>query len=132
VNSAMSPTQLLESAREILSDLPDEAGLVGLRPRAAAVLARQALEEQALLVLAPEIPDIDRCSFRAKLICLQTYVDDRVLAAEVNHAWWALTGACHHRLYELAPTGAELGPWIDVVDRFVAKTAFRQRSSVNL
>lgn len=89
-------------------------------PRAAAVLARQALESQIVVVLGGRISGIDRASMRAQLLCLQTYSADPDLAGAVAHAWWALTGACHHRLYELAPSASELAGWLETIARFVA------------
>jgi hypothetical protein len=41
-----------------------------------------------------------------------------------RRAWTALSRAGHHHAYELSPTAAELGTWLESVDvlvRFVAK-----------
>lgn len=35
-------------------------------------------------------------------------LDDHGLAEDAAHAWWALTSACHHRLYEIGPSRKEL------------------------
>ena len=115
---SMSPRGLLEAARGLLTHPTAET--VGLWPRAAAVLARQALETQVTIVLTKWIPGIENANARTKLICLQARMQDRELAERVNHAWWALTTACHHRSYELAPTAVELEKWIQDVEALVS------------
>jgi hypothetical protein len=92
---------------------------VGLWPRATAVLARQALERALTEVLSAKVEGIQRAPVRAQLLCLRIFLDDTATAHEVNLAWWALSRACHHLSYELAPTAAELRASIDIVDRFV-------------
>jgi hypothetical protein len=42
------------------------------------------------------------------------------VAADARFAWWALTRACHHHPYELAPTGVEIEWWVSSVERVVA------------
>ena len=106
------------STRELLyraSDLLERPtwGTVGVWPRAAAVLARQALERGLTEVLSAQVQGIQRAPVRSQLLY------DTATADEVNVAWWALSRACHHLSYELPPTAAELRTWIDVVDRFV-------------
>jgi hypothetical protein len=112
------------STRELLyraSDLLERPtwGTVGVWPRAAAVLARQALERGLTEVLSAQVQGIQRAPVRSQLLCLRVLLDDTPTADEVNVAWWALSRACHHLSYELPPTAAELRAWIDVVDRFV-------------
>ena len=114
----MSPRQLLEAARDLLST-PSSA-TAGLWPRAAAVLARQALEDQVTIILTKWVPGVEKSSSRTKLICLQSLLEDRDLAERVNHAWWALTTACHHRSYELPPTALELEQWMGAVEELIA------------
>ena len=58
---------------------------------------------------------------RAQLICLRTYLGDADLAARAGHAWSALSRACHHHAYELAPTATELRAWFSVVDELIRK-----------
>ena len=48
------------------------------------------------------------CPLRTQLICLRSYLEDAGLAARAGHAWSALSRACHHHRYELAPTSGEL------------------------
>jgi hypothetical protein len=112
------------TTRELLyraSDLLERptSGTVGVWPRAAAVLARQALERGLSEVLFAQVQGIQRAPVRAQLLCLRILLEDTATADEVNVAWWALSRACHHLSYELPPTAAELRVWIDVVDRFV-------------
>ena len=114
-----SPRQLLEAARGLLDSPPADAALGSVLPRAAAVLGRQSLEAQLLVLLGARFPGLENCGRRAQLLCLQTSLVEQDLAEEVAHTWWALTTACHHRLYELSPSRMELEGQLDVVERFV-------------
>ena len=87
----------------------------GLWPRASALLALRALEASLLRLWADRGPGLERCPMRAQLICLRSYLGDASLAARAGHAWSALSRACHHHPYELAPTAAELRGWLAVV-----------------
>jgi len=58
---------------------------------------------------------------RAQMICLRTYLGDSELAARAGHAWAALSRACHHHPYELAPTAGELKVWFSVVGDLIRK-----------
>jgi len=107
---------LLDGARRLLSR--QDAATAGLWPRASALLGRQALEQAVDRYWAEQGIALDRCSARAKLICLGERHADRDLAARVGHAWQALSRACHHHPYELPPTASELALWLDVVERF--------------
>lgn len=111
----MSPRELLDAAQELL--IKPIEGTAGLWPRAAAVLIRQALEVQMTIILTKSVPGTHESSARTKLICLQSELDDEALAEEVAHAWWALTTACHHRAYDLAPTADELQGWLQTARR---------------
>lgn len=115
---AMSPRDLLDAAQELLTR-PIE-GTAGLWPKAAAVLIRQALEDQMTIILTKSIPGVHESSARTKLICLQSMLDDQELAEAVSHAWWALTTACHHRAYDLAPSAEELQRWLNTSRRLVS------------
>lgn len=79
-------------------------------------LGHQALEE-ALRDLwrgRPVTQGVERCSMRTQLLCLPTYLDPG-LAVRVGWAWSALSQACHHHAYDIAPTAAELRRWLEVV-----------------
>ena len=94
----------------------------GLWPRASALLARQALEAGVQRLWERREVDLRGCPMRAQLICLRTYLGDAGLAAETAHAWSALTRACHHHPYELAPTAAELQGWFAVVGALIRRS----------
>lgn len=111
-----TPVELLAMARQLLDRASPETA--GLWPRAAALLGRQALEMAVDdFWVARRIP-LDSCPTRQQLICLREYLGDDDLAGRVHHAWNALSRACHHHPYELAPTVGELAGWVAVVDQF--------------
>ena len=95
----------------------------GLWPRASAILALRALEAGVLRLWERQTLDLRRCPMRAQLICLRTYLGDASLAARTGHAWSALSRACHHHPYELAPTAAELESWFSVVRELIGVSA---------
>jgi hypothetical protein len=111
-----SPAELLTLSRGLLSRTDPE--IAGLWPRASALLARQALESALDRYWTARGMALDACPTLAQLICLAQYLDDRDLAGRVHHAWSALSDACHHHAYDLAPTAEELVSWLDVVDAF--------------
>jgi hypothetical protein len=98
---------------------PDTAGLW---PRASALLASRALEYTLQRLWERRTLDLRNCSMRVQLICLRTYLGDADLAARAGHTWSALSRACHHHPYELAPTAAELQGWLAVVEELIEKT----------
>jgi hypothetical protein len=93
----------------------------GLWPRASALLALQALEASLLRLWQRHELDLQGCTMRTQLICLRSYLEDGTLAARTGHAWSALSRACHHHPYELAPTSAELESWLSEVKELVAR-----------
>jgi hypothetical protein len=95
----------------------------GLWPRASALLALQALEASLLGLWKRLTLDLQGCSMRTQLICLRSYLEDASLAARTGHAWSALTRACHHHPYELAPTSGELRSWFSVVSELIERAA---------
>jgi hypothetical protein len=117
----ITPRDLLDEAVDLLVR-PDPV-TAGLWPRAAALLARQALELGIEDVWKVRAPGIELCSTRAQLLCLETFLRDSELATNASHAWWALTQACHHRAYELAPTASELSNWIEVIRKLLATSS---------
>lgn len=90
----------------------DAEWMTGRRSRAAALLGRQALEQALDEVWARREPAIARCSARAQLLCLPTYLGDVDLAERATWTWWALTRACHVHPYELPPTAGEVEEWL--------------------
>ncbi len=91
----MTPEDLLTAAGRLIRR-PD-AATAGVWPRAAALLARQALE---------------RCSMRSQLLCLTAYLGQDT-ATRAGYLSAALSRACHYHSYELAPTAAELTGWLN-------------------
>jgi hypothetical protein len=94
---------------------------VGLWPRASALLACRALEATMKRLWERRTLDLRGCSMRIQLICLRTYLGDTDLAARAGLTWSALSRACHHHAYEVAPTAAELRGWFSVVDELIQK-----------
>jgi hypothetical protein len=95
--------------------------MVGLWPRAAALLGHRALESAVERVWRRRRLELAGCAKRVQIICLRTYLGDAELAARAGHAWTALRRACHHHPYELAPTAPELRAWLAVVEELVEK-----------
>lgn len=131
----MTAAELAAAARGFMEvgshpDSPASArdgGTAVLWPRAVALLGRQALEQglDALWgAVAPPVKDVSR---HAQLLCLGAYVPHEDLVSDVRHAWHGLSDACHHQVYELAPTAIELGLWLDGVDRFLRYDPTRLR-----
>jgi hypothetical protein len=58
-----------------------------------------------------------------QLACLEHYLRDAELVRGVRTAWAALSRACHHHPYELAPTAPELAHWLDAVDGLIGRLA---------
>jgi hypothetical protein len=118
---------LVRAARDLL--LYSDPETAGLWPRAAALLARQALEMGLDEFWMSHAPGVEDASARAQLLCLPAYMDPPT-ARKADHAWEALSRACHHHPYELAPTAAELSSWIEDVNqvlREVSSGATRKR-----
>ena len=114
-----SPGGLLDMADGLLRRA--DPATAGLWPRASAILARQALEASVARLWDSRTLDLQACSMRGQLICLRTYLGDPDLAARTGHAWSALSRACHHHPYELAPTTDELRGWLSVVGKLIQK-----------
>ena len=114
-----SPADLLKVARELLtrSDIRSK----GVWPRAAAHLCRQALEETLDAYWKTRAPGLELASMRAQLAALPTYLN-RELAGSVAFTRGALSRACHHHTYELAPAAQELSLWAKPVERLMAAT----------
>jgi hypothetical protein len=116
----MTPAELLAAAREI-EERP-AAATAGVWPRAAALLARQALEAalRELWEADSATTGLAKCTGRSQLTCLPTYLDART-ARQIAYVWAALSEACHYHAYELAPTAAELAGWFQAVEDLLAR-----------
>jgi hypothetical protein len=115
------PGDLLDMADGLLRRA--DPATAGLWPRASALLALRALEATLGRLWERRTLDFEGCSMRTQLICLRSYLEDTHLAAEAGHAWSALSRACHHHPYELAPTSAELRTWFSVVRELIRRDA---------
>jgi hypothetical protein len=107
---------VLQLARDLLNRA--DPSTAGLWPRAAALLTRQALEEAVDAHWRARQLPLDSLPTQSQLVCLRMMTSDGSLPARLHEAWGALSRACHHHPYELAPTAAELSTWIDVVEEF--------------
>jgi hypothetical protein len=107
----MTSEDLLTEARRLV-ERPD-ALTAGVWPRAAALLARQALEQAmaGLWATQPQANGLSNSTMRSQLLCLTVYVDEDV-ATRAAYLSAALSRACHYHPYELAPTATELTRWL--------------------
>lgn len=123
--TTLTPDDLLTEAQRML----DEASraTVAVWPHAAALLARQALEEALRSYWAEHAPGVERLNMRAQLICLRAYLPADGLARETAFTWHALSRATHHRPYELDPTREELSSLIAAARRLVATVSGKHR-----
>jgi hypothetical protein len=117
----MTPARLLLADVDALLQHPS-AGTAGFWPRAAALLTRQALEVSVATFWAKAAPGVEETSRRAQFLCLGRYLGDESLAQRAHVAWSGLSGACHHHVYDLAPTREELQAWREVVADVVDRT----------
>lgn len=101
----MNPVELLGVAETLLGKPVDDPGVA---ERAAALLARQALEMTIAELLKPfglRATDVD---FTSQLICLQGTMADKELARETAAIWATLSGVLHVNGLELSPTETEV------------------------
>jgi hypothetical protein len=117
----VTPTETLALAQQLLERA--DVKTAGLWPRAAALLARQALEQSLDSYWNAKGVALASVGTSPQLICLRAYLNDDPLAARVRHTWNALSQVCHHHPYELAPTVGELSLLLAGVRDLVAATA---------
>lgn len=115
-----SPQDLLAAARTLLGR--NDPNTAGLWPRAAALLARQALESALDAFWRSRGVALTACSTRAQLLCLRGYLKDDTVAAQAQQLWSTLSRACHHHPYELAPTVGELDGWLQELQGLATST----------
>jgi hypothetical protein len=111
------PADLLLMAKQLLTRASPETA--GLWPRAAALLARNALETAIDNYWSRRRIALESCPTFQQLICLREYLGDEELAGRVHHAWNELSRACHHHPYELSPTVGELGAMLETVGQLL-------------
>lgn len=109
----MSPEELVDRARGLVAH--DNPSTRGLWARAAATLARQAVEARIRELLTEHAPGARAAPMRSQLLCLETVLRDRDLARRLSYAWHRLSAALHHHAYELPPTAEELEAWLAAV-----------------
>ena len=114
-------------ARRLLAEVDEllghaSPGTAGLWPRAAALLTRQALEVALATYWSQAAPGVEGCSKKAQLLCLGRYLGDEAVAQRAHVVWSALSHACHHHVYDLAPTREELQAWREAVLQVVERT----------
>ena len=107
----MTPDELLDAAKDLMQR--PGASLDGIWPRAAALLARQALEAAMAELWAanPQAAGLSASTMRPQGLCLTAYLDPGP-ARRAAYLFAALSRACHYHPYELAPTAAELTGWL--------------------
>ena len=94
--------------------------------RAAAFLAKQALEDTTRALCHRAGANIDRATMRSQLIVVRAFHGDQV-ASTANIACIGLSNACHHHAYELTPTVDEVRHWFSLVA--VTRIANKVRST---
>jgi hypothetical protein len=106
---------MLAHARALLHR--GETATAGLWPRAAALLARQALEATLTDLWRHRAPGLEGCPMRAQLLCVEACLPHAAdLGARARYAWSGLSRACHQHPYELPPTTTELSGWLSDVE----------------
>ena len=86
--------------------------------RAAAMMARQAMELSLEQFWSAHAPGARQASGRAQFLALHALDVPAAVVAEGHVTWSALSRACHHHPYDLSPTRNELAGWLDAVERF--------------
>ncbi len=109
----MSDTELLlDTADQLLAHVVP--GTRGAWPRAVAFAVRAALELELDAYWGQVQPEVAHAPMRSQLLLLRSYAGENV-AVDAIEAWHALSRACHHHAYELAPTAQELRRWLQQV-----------------
>jgi hypothetical protein len=117
----MIAAELLRNAEEMISE--PRYSIAGVWPRAAALLARQAIEAAMLEAWLVRAPGLELCTTHAQLLCLSDYMRSQEIAQNAALAWSSLSRICHHHPYELVPTAAELRVLLEGAQFFVAALA---------
>jgi hypothetical protein len=86
----------------------------GRATRAAAAVARQALETLVLRATDELVPGMYRPSMRSRLILLRE-LGDPARGRLAETAWEGLSRACHHHAYELHPSETEVRALVGLV-----------------
>ena len=117
---SVDQTALTSAARKLVERA--DPMTAGIWPRAAALLARQALEGALDVLWRRRAPGLEACSAKAQFICLPLYLHgDHELAQRVSYTWSGLSRASHQHPYELSPTSSELLSWIATVEQLISR-----------
>ncbi len=116
----MTPHELLAAARGLMQR--PNAPTAGIWPRAAALLARQAIEVAMgeMWTSKRQAAELSGSTMRSQVLCLTAYLDHGT-ASRAAYLLAALSQACHYHPYELAPTAAELIGWLDETAQIVTR-----------
>jgi hypothetical protein len=112
----MTPAELVDHADEIVHR--PGAPTTPLYPRAAALLARQALELRVRQEWDPAESALGKTSMANQFHALRQ-LRSATVAATAYDTWAALSGACHQHPYDLTPTIAEIQGLVDAVRSLV-------------
>jgi len=112
----MTVADLLAEARLMLDD--PRRSTISAWPRAATLLARQAVETALSAFWAIRAPGVGRLNMRAQLGCARVYLNPD-LAGDLAYTWHGLSRATHHHPYELDPTRDELASLLGAAERLV-------------
>jgi hypothetical protein len=113
----MTPAELVAHADEI-SHRPG-APTTPLYPRAAALLARQALELRLREEWATAESSLGRTNMANQFHALRQ-LRNAAVAATAYDTWAALSAACHQHPYDLTPTIAEIQGLVDAVRELIS------------
>jgi hypothetical protein len=102
----MTVTRVLDEAERQLDEHDPETA--GVWPHAAAVLIRQSIESTLNAFWRVRSPAMVEESFTDRWACLPAFLGERRAARHADHAWTALSDACHHRAYDVGLTVEEL------------------------
>lgn len=117
MNAAVTPTQLLDVARQLCA-----SAVWSAQPwttRAVALLVRQAVEMWLAQYWDATAPGVVTASRKAQLLLLNAQLSEDD-AAEARATWSQLSHACHHRVFDLEPTSGQALQWIAQAERIGA------------
>jgi len=109
----MTPKERLDVAERLLER--SGGALVGLWPRACAVLVRQALEGAVDRVLREEVPGSQAANWRVKFLCLGRAIGDERKARELAYVWGRLSEVLHRGGGAMGASEVQLRGWVERV-----------------
>jgi hypothetical protein len=127
----MKVNDLLRAALTLLDEPIEDAA--GSWPHAVAVLTRQAIEATMSHWWTRVMPAMDDANWTEKWLALPSYLGRAPVIGEAHYAWTVLSGACHHRAYEVGLTEPELRGLLRTANEFAklvgARLVERETSS---